>query len=54
MIHLSASIPKPRAAPCNASNGRIKGVLVDISEGPESMSHLVSPEDALRIAMARQ
>lgn len=38
----------------NMFNGRIKGVLLDISDGPESMAHLVKPEDALRIAMARQ
>jgi len=29
-------------------------VFLDISEGPESMAHLLKPEDALRIAMARQ
>lgn len=38
----------------NMFNGRIKGVFIDISEGPGSMAHLLKPEDALRIAMARQ
>jgi arylsulfatase A-like enzyme len=38
----------------NMFNGRINGVLLDIADGPESMGHLVKPEDALRIAMARQ
>jgi hypothetical protein len=38
----------------NIFNGRIKGVLLDISESAESMGHLIKPEDAIRIAMARQ
>ncbi len=38
----------------NMFNGRIKGVQLDISEMPESIAHLVKPEDAIRIAMARQ
>jgi arylsulfatase len=37
----------------NAFNGSVKGVQLDISEG-ESAAHLVKPEDAVRIAMARQ
>ncbi len=39
----------------NAFNGRIVGVLLDVSEdGAENMGHRVKAEDALRIAMARQ
>lgn len=38
----------------NAFNGRVKGVQLAIADAAESVDHLVSPEDALRIAMARQ
>jgi arylsulfatase len=38
----------------NAFNGRVKGVQLAIDEAAESLDHLVSPEEALRIAMARQ
>src|SRR5262249_39576409 len=38
----------------NAFNGRVKGVQLAIDEVAESLDHLVSPEEALRIAMARQ
>ncbi|HEX7079398.1 MAG TPA: arylsulfatase [Gammaproteobacteria bacterium] len=38
----------------NMFNGLIKGVLLDISERPENIAHLVKPEEAIRIAMARQ
>jgi arylsulfatase A-like enzyme len=37
----------------NNFNGRVKGVQLDISE-TETADHLVKPEDAIRIAMARQ
>jgi arylsulfatase len=37
----------------NRFNGRVKGVQIDIS-GAVSLDHLVKPEDAIRIAMARQ
>jgi arylsulfatase len=37
----------------NGFNGRIKGVQLDIS-GAVSLDHLVKPDDAIRIAMARQ
>jgi arylsulfatase len=37
----------------NAFTGRIKAVQLDIS-GAESLDHLVDPETAIRIAMARQ
>ena len=38
----------------NAFNGRVKGVQLAIAEAAESADHLVSPEEAIRIAMARQ
>ncbi len=38
----------------NAFNGRIKGVQIAIADAAESVDHLVSKEDAIRIAMARQ
>jgi hypothetical protein len=38
----------------NAFNGRVKGVELAIADAAESVDHLVSPEDAIRIAMARQ
>ena len=38
----------------NAFNGTVKGVQLAIADAAESPDHLVSPEDALRIAMARQ
>ena len=38
----------------NAFSGRVKGVQIAIAAAAESADHLVSPEEALRIAMARQ
>src|SRR5271156_5746896 len=38
----------------NEFSGRVKGVQLAIAEDAESHDHLVSPEEALRIAMARQ
>jgi hypothetical protein len=38
----------------NAFNGRIKGVQIAIADAAEAAGHLVSPEEAVRIAMARQ
>jgi len=38
----------------NGFTGRVKGVQIAIAEAAESSDHLVSPEDAVRIAMARQ
>src|SRR5208337_936874 len=38
----------------NAFNGRIKGVQIAIAEAAESLDHLVSKDEAIRIAMARQ
>jgi arylsulfatase len=38
----------------NAFNGQVKGVQLAIADAAENSDHLVSPEDAIRIAMARQ
>jgi arylsulfatase len=38
----------------NEFNGRVKGVQIAIADAAENLDHLVTPEDALRIAMARQ
>ena len=38
----------------NAFTGRVKGVQIAIGKAAESFDHLVSPQEALRIALARQ
>jgi arylsulfatase len=38
----------------NSFNGRVKGVQIAIADAAESVDHLINPEDAIRIAMARQ
>lgn len=38
----------------NVFTGRVKGVQIAIADAAEGVDHLVSPEEALRIAMARQ
>ena len=38
----------------NAFNGNVKGVQLSIADDAENADHLVTPEDAIRIAMARQ
>ncbi len=38
----------------NEFTGRVKGVQIAIAEGAENAGHLISPEEAIRIAMARQ
>ena len=38
----------------NAFNGRVRGVQIAIAEAAKSETHMVSPEEALRVAMARQ
>ena len=38
----------------NEFTGRVKGVQLAIAEDAVSLDHLVSPEEAMRIAMARQ
>ena len=38
----------------NEFNGKVKGVELAIDKAAEAVDHLVKPEDAIRIAMARQ
>ena len=38
----------------NAFNGIVKGVQLAIADAAENADHLVSPEDAIRIATAQQ
>jgi len=38
----------------NEFSGRVKGVQLSIVDAPENSDHLVSPQEAIRIAMARQ
>jgi arylsulfatase len=38
----------------NAFNGRVRGVQIAIAEAAKAEAHMVSPEEALRVAMARQ
>ena len=38
----------------NGFNGKVKGVQLAIAEAADSVDHLVKPEDAMRLAMARQ
>jgi hypothetical protein len=38
----------------NEFTGTVKGVQLAIAKDAESLDHLVKPEDAVRIAMARQ
>jgi len=37
-----------------AFNGQARGVQLAIADAAESVDHLVDPEHALRVAMARQ
>ena len=38
----------------NAFNGTVKGVQLAIADAAENSDHLVKPEDAIHIALARQ
>jgi hypothetical protein len=38
----------------NAFNGRVKGVQLFIADAAENVDHLISPEMAVHLAMARQ
>jgi arylsulfatase len=38
----------------NGFNGRVKGVQLAIADAAEDLDHLINPEDAIRMAMARQ
>jgi arylsulfatase len=38
----------------NAFTGRVRWVQIDIDEAAEDLDHLISPDELLRVAMARQ
>ncbi len=38
----------------NEFSGRIKGIEIAIADAAEGEDHLISPEDVVRVAMARQ
>jgi hypothetical protein len=38
----------------SAFTGRVRWVQIDLDEAAEDLDHLISPEERLRIAMARQ
>jgi hypothetical protein len=49
-----APVSPDYSAKGNAFNGRVKGVQLAIAEAAESLDHLISPEVAVHLAMARQ
>ena len=49
-----APVSPDYSAKDNRFNGTIKGVQLAIAEGEESADHMVNPEDAIRLALARQ
>ncbi|MDO9431647.1 MAG: arylsulfatase, partial [Phenylobacterium sp.] len=49
-----APVSEDYGAHGNAFNGQIRGVEISIDEASESTDHLVSADDAIRMAMARQ
>ena len=38
----------------NEFSGRVKGVEIAIADASKSADHLISPEEVVRVAMARQ
>jgi arylsulfatase len=53
-VDSGAPVSEDYGARGNAFTGRVKGVQLSIAEAGEETGHLVSPEEAIRIAMARQ
>jgi hypothetical protein len=53
-VDTGAPVSPDYGAHGNEFSGRVKGVQLAIAKDAESLDHLVSPEDAVRIAMARQ
>jgi hypothetical protein len=49
-----AAVSPDYQAARNAFNGRVKGVQLAIADAAQAEDHVVAPEEALRIAMARQ
>ena len=42
------------ASRSNVFNGRVEWVQIDLGEDAEDADHLITPEERLRVAMARQ
>jgi arylsulfatase A-like enzyme len=53
-VDSGAPVSPDYGAQGNAFNGRIKGVQLAIAEAAENLDHLISPEVAVHLAMARQ
>jgi arylsulfatase len=53
-LDTGAPVSPDYGAQGNQFNGVVKGVLLAIAEDAVSLDHLVSPEEAIRIALARQ
>jgi arylsulfatase len=53
-VDTGAPVSPDYGAQGNQFNGVVKGVLLAIAEDAVSLDHLVSPEEAIRIALARQ
>src|SRR5271169_2434503 len=53
-VDTGAPVSPDYGARGNHFNGVIKGVQLAIAEAAESSDHLISPEEAIRVAMARQ
>jgi arylsulfatase len=49
-----APVSEDYASRGNEFSGRIKGIQLAINEASKSDDHMISPEEALRVAMARQ
>jgi arylsulfatase len=49
-----APVSPDYASTGNAFNGEVRGVQLAIDEAAEDLDHLINPEDAIRMAMARQ
>jgi arylsulfatase len=53
-VDTGAPVSPDYASRGNEFNGVVKGVQLAIAEDAVSLDHLVSPEEAVRVAMARQ
>jgi hypothetical protein len=53
-VDTGAPISPDYGARGNQFNGVVKGVQLAIAEDAETLDHLISPEEAIRIALARQ
>ena len=53
-VDSGAPVSPDYGAQGNAFNGRVKGVQLAIAEAAENLDHLISPEVAVHLAMARQ